>query len=72
MMCNYMSEGCSGGLSFINGLFTETAHLASEKCAPYKANTKGDKCGNYKDCPAQAKIEKTYYLNGYNFSPTEK
>jgi len=70
LMCNYMAEGCSGGLSIFDGYFAQYGHITTEKCAPYQANTKGDSCGNYKDCPAYAKIVKSTYLRGYNFNPS--
>ena len=41
MECNYMNEGCDGGWGIFNGFFAERASLVSEKCAPYKARTKG-------------------------------
>lgn len=69
-MCNYMAEGCEGGLAIFDGYLAETGHLTTEECAPYKARTKDDHCSNYKSCPAYAKVKKTYYLNGYNFSPS--
>jgi hypothetical protein len=69
-MCNYMAEGCEGGLAIFDGYLAEYGHLASEKCAPYKAKTKGDSCKNYSQCPGVAKVEKSYYLKGYNFNPT--
>jgi len=72
LMCNYMAEGCSGGLSIFDGYLAEYGHLTTEECAPYQANTKGDSCGAYKDCPAYAKINKSTYLRGYNFNPTVK
>jgi len=65
-----MAEGCSGGLSIFYGYFAQYGHITTEKCAPYQANTKGDSCGNYKDCPAYAKIVKSTYLRGYNFNPS--
>jgi len=65
-----MAEGCEGGLAIFDGYLAETGHLTTEECAPYKARTKNDHCSNYKSCPAYAKVKKTYYLNGYNFSPS--
>jgi len=65
-----MAEGCEGGLAIFDGYLAEYGHLTTEKCAPYKARTKGDSCSNYKDCPAFAKINKSYYVKGYNFLPT--
>lgn len=47
MTCNYLTEGCDGGWSFFHGYLAENGYLVSEKCAPYKAKTKGDKCSNY-------------------------
>ena len=35
LMCNYMAEGCEGGLAIFDGYLAEYGHLASEKCAPY-------------------------------------
>ena len=70
LMCNYMAEGCEGGLAIFDGYLAENGHLTTEECAPYKARTKNDHCGNYKGCPAYAKVNKSYYLNGYNFNPS--
>jgi len=70
LMCNYMAEGCEGGLAIFDGYLAEYGHLTTEKCAPYLANTKGDSCSNYAKCPAYAKISKSYYLRGYNYNPT--
>lgn len=70
LTCNWMTEGCDGGWGVFHGYFAEQGHLVSEQCAPYKARTKGDRCANYAKCPAVAKIEKSYYVNGYNFAPT--
>ena len=71
MQCNYMNEGCDGGWSIFHGFFAENAGLVTEKCAPYTARTKGHKCSDYKDCKPYARVTKSYYVNGYNFSPTE-
>jgi len=68
--CNYMNEGCAGGWGIFNGFFAETGGLVSEECAPYKAKTKDETCSSHKDCPIVAKINKSYYVNGYNTSPT--
>jgi len=54
--CNYMNEGCSGGLFYFGGLFGKTAGLVSEECAPYLAETKTKTCSAYKDCPVVAKV----------------
>ena len=70
MECNYMNEGCDGGWGIMNGYFAENANLVSEKCAPYKARTKNDKCAHYSQCEPVARIKKSYYLNDYNFNPT--
>jgi hypothetical protein len=50
MTCNYLTEGCDGGWSFFHGLLAENGYMVSEKCAPYKAKTKGDSCNNYAKC----------------------
>lgn len=39
-----MNEGCDGGWGIFHGFFAEQGHLVTEKCAPYKARTKGDTC----------------------------
>jgi hypothetical protein len=70
LMCNYMAEGCEGGLAIFDGYLAETGHLTTEECAPYKARTKNDHCSNYRNCPGYAKVKKSYYLNGYNFNPS--
>ena len=69
-MCNYMAEGCEGGLAIFDGYLAEYGHLVSEQCAPYQARTKGDSCSNYQHCPGIAKVEKSYYLRGYNYNPS--
>jgi len=71
MQCNYMNEGCDGGWSIFHGFFAEKAGLVTEECAPYSARTKGRSCAQYKNCKPYAKVTKSYYVNGYNFSPTE-
>lgn len=70
MTCNYLNEGCEGGWSILNGFFGENAHFVSESCAPYKEKTKKQHCSNYEHCQPLAKIEKSYYINGYNFKPS--
>lgn len=65
-----MNEGCDGGWGIFNGFFAENGHLVSEDCAPYHARTKGESCSNYKHCPAVAKINKSYYVGGYQWQPT--
>lgn len=70
MECNYLNEGCDGGWAIFHGFFGERAHMVTENCSPYKARTKGDKCSNYAHCPAAARINKSYYVNGYNFKPS--
>lgn len=70
MTCNYLNEGCEGGWAIFNGFYGENAHFVSEKCAPYKEKTKKQHCSNYQHCEPLAKIEKSYYINGYNFKPT--
>ena len=72
MQCNYMNEGCDGGWAIFHGFLAEHGHLVTEKCAPYKGKTKGHKCSDYERCPGYAKIKKSYYVNDYNFPPTEK
>jgi hypothetical protein len=72
MSCNYMNEGCDGGWSFFNGYFTENSHMVSEKCAPYKAKTKGVKCGDYSQCPPVAKTHSSYFIGGAYGEATEK
>jgi len=69
LSCNYMNEGCSGGLFYFGGLFGNRAGLVSEECAPYLANTKTNTCSAYKECPAVAKVNKTYFLGEYSYKP---
>ena len=66
-----MNEGCDGGWAIFHGFLAENGGLLTEQCAPYFARTKGHSCSAYKDCPVHAKITKSYYVNGYNFSPDE-
>lgn len=42
--CNFLTEGCQGGLPHLNGLFMEQAYLVGENCAPYQGKTKGVQC----------------------------
>lgn len=72
MQCNYLTEGCDGGWSFYHGFLAENGYLASEKCAPYTAKTKGYKCGMYKDCEPVAKVTKSYFIGGAYGETTEK
>lgn len=71
MQCNYMNEGCDGGWSIFHGFFAENAGLLTEDCAPYTARTKGHSCADYSHCKPYARVMKSYYVNGYNFAPTE-
>ena len=66
-----MNEGCDGGWSIFHGFFAENAGIMTEECVPYKGRTKGHSCAEYKNCKPYAKVTKSYYVNGYNFSPTE-
>mmetsp|Transcript_42347 Transcript_42347/g.64975 ORF Transcript_42347/g.64975 Transcript_42347/m.64975 type:complete len:235 (+) Transcript_42347:945-1649(+) len=72
MECNYMNEGCDGGWAIFHGFLAENGHMITEECGPYKAKTKGESCANYKNCPGFAKVRTSYYVGGYNFSPTVK
>lgn len=64
MTCNYLTEGCDGGWSFFHGYLGENGYLVSEKCAPYKAKTKGVSCGTYGKCKPMAKIKESYFVGG--------
>ena len=64
-----MNEGCEGGWAAFHGLFAENGHLVTEECAPYSAMTKGQKCGDFKDCKPYARVSKSYYIGGYNNIP---
>lgn len=64
MQCNYMTEGCDGGWSFMNGLLAENGYLVSERCAPYLGKTKDRSCGDYADCAAEAKVLRSYFVGG--------
>jgi len=65
-----MNEGCNGGWALFHGIFAENANLISEKCAPYQATTAKWSCGDFKHCKPIAKVNKSYYVGGYNFKPT--
>lgn len=67
-----MNEGCDGGWSFFHGFLAENGYLVSEKCAPYKAKTKDDKCSNYKHCEPIAKVKKSYFVGGAYGESSEK
>jgi len=72
MTCSYMNEGCDGGWSFFHGYLGENGYFVSEKCAPYKHSTKGDKCGNYEHCKPIAKTEESYFVGGAYGESSEK
>ena len=55
-----------------HGFFAENANLVAEKCAPYQATSKEWSCGDFKHCKPVAKVNKSYYVGGYNFKPTTK
>lgn len=46
--------------------------MVSEKCAPYKAKTKGDKCKNYEHCKPVAKVKQSYFIGGAYGESSEK
>jgi len=62
-----MNEGCNGGWALFHGIFAENANLISENCAPYQATTAKWSCGDFKHCKPVAKVNKSYYIGGYNF-----
>ena len=64
MQCNYINEGCDGGWSLFHGYLVENGHVVTEKCAPYKAKTKGGKCSDHQKCPPYATVEKSYLVGG--------
>ena len=70
MQCNYMNEGCDGGWAIFHGFMAEKGHLVREDCAPYKEKTKGNTCAAFAKCPGYAKVDKSYYVNGYNSQPS--
>jgi len=67
-----LSEGCRGGWSIFNGFFAENGYLVEESCAPYTGRTKGRSCGDFQSCEPYARISHSYYINNYNYGPTEK
>ena len=71
MTCNYMTEGCSGGWAIFDGFFAEQGGIPTEKCAPYSAKTKGVSCANFSKCEPHTRVTRSYYVNGYNYDPTE-
>lgn len=71
MTCNYLTEGCDGGWAIFDGFFAEQGGIPTEKCAPYTAKTKGARCSDFKSCEPHTLIKSSYYVNGYNFDPTE-
>ena len=72
MTCNYLNEGCDGGWSFFHGYLAENGYLVSEQCAPYKAMTKGEHCGKYKDCKPEARVQESYFIGGGYGESSEK
>jgi len=71
MTCNYLTEGCAGGWSIFDGYFAEQGGIPTEKCAPYTGKTKGIQCSDYAKCKPHTRLTNSYYVNGYNFDPTE-
>ena len=71
MTCNYMTEGCNGGWAIFDGFFAEQGGIPTEKCAPYSAKTKNISCADFSQCKPHTRITNSYYVNGYNFDPTE-
>lgn len=72
MTCNYLTEGCDGGWSFFHGYLAENGALVSEKCAPYKAKTKGDRCSDYAKCPPMGKVTRSYFIGDAYGKSSEK
>ena len=72
MTCNYMNEGCEGGWPILHGYFFEQAHLVSEQCAPYLAQTKGEHCSAYESCEPIAKVKSANYVGKGYGDATEK
>jgi len=67
-----MNEGCEGGWPHFNVFLGENGSFVSEECAPYKASTKDDACGNYKKCEPISKIKQSYLVGGGWGATTEK
>lgn len=72
LTCNYLTEGCDGGWSFFHGYLAENGYLVSEKCAPYKSKTKGDRCSKYAKCKPISKITESYFIGGAYGESSEK
>lgn len=65
LSCNYLNEGCKGGLSIFNGFFAEYGGLVSEDCASYESS-RGVKCSSTSTCQPVAKVTKSYFLHQSN------
>lgn len=72
MTCNYLTEGCAGGWSQMNGFFNLNSYLVEEECAPYQTMTKGAKCGDYEHCEPIAKVGKVKFVGGGFGASSEK
>jgi hypothetical protein len=68
--CNYMNEGCDGGISIVNGLLMENGHFVPESCAPYAPTQNFNGCSEYAKCEKIAKVSKSYYPSGFKEKPT--
>lgn len=69
LSCNYLNEGCEGGLPNLAAAFVEHAHMVSEECAPYKANTKHQACSSFSGCKPIVRISKSYDVgDGYGLT----
>lgn len=69
LSCNYLNEGCEGGLPNFAAMFAENAYLVSEECAPYKANTKYQPCSSFSACKPEARISRSYDIgDGYGMA----
>lgn len=72
MNCNYLNEGCNGGWPLFNGFFGEQGYFVTEKCAPYKASTKGQTCSQYEKCQPHSKVVNTGFVGQGYGDATEK
>ena len=65
LQCNFLTEGCNGGHSFLVGQFFEHFWATTEECAEYQTTTTADSCQDFADCPKVAKAENIRYVGGH-------
>ena len=72
--CNFLTEGCHGGWTYLGGMFLQTYYTVTEECAPYIAeiNEENGSCHEYGHCPPIAKFRDFYFVGGSYGDMTEE